>query len=538
MQFDYIIVGAGSAGCVLADQLSAKGKNKVLLLEAGGTDARFWIKAPLGYGVTYADPKVNWRYTAAPDPGLNNKTAYWPRGRVVGGSSSINAMAYVRGLALDFDDWALAGATGWHWDNVRAVFERLETNVSAGTPRGDGPVYVSDMSDQMHPFSQQFLAGARDLGWPIVDDMNATSDAGISFYRSTVHRGLRWSAADAFLRPALKRGTVRLVKNALVERILFEGTRAVGVRYCVAGQQVEVKTQGEVILSSGAINSPQVLQLSGIGAAAPLRALGLAVVQNAPQVGQGLQDHLAITQHFSATQPTLNARLGSRLGRTGVGLQYVLSRKGPMAVPVNQVGGFVRSDPKLTAPNMQVYCNPVSARTRADGRPEVAPTPGFVLSVQPCRPTSRGEITLRSADPREAPRIQPNSLSTAYDRQEAVQAGRVIQTLARAPSIAAVTKSVVGPNILDMDQDSLLENFRNQAATNFHPTCTCRMGRSVQDSVVDARLRVHGVQHLRVVDASAFPNVTSGNTNAPTLMLAMRAASLILEDQAALLSQA
>ncbi|SDE65276.1 GMC family oxidoreductase [Ruegeria marina] len=537
MEFDYIIVGAGSAGCVLADRLSEKTSSKVLVIEAGGSDARFWIKVPVGYGFTYSNPKVNWCYNAEPDAGLNSRIAYWPRGRVIGGSSSINAMAYVRGLAQDFDDWEKAGAAGWNWETARWAFERLESHCEIGTDdrmriRGDGPLRISDLREHMHPFSARFLEAAHDLGWPTKDDMNGVSSEGVSYFRSTVRKGLRCSAADAFLRPALKRRNVKVVTNALVEKLEIRNGRATGVHYRVGNQRILARAKGEVIVSAGAINSPQILQLSGIGPAELLKSHEIEVVQDLGQVGKGLQDHLAITHHFAANEPTLNNRLGRKFGQLLAGIEYVLTRKGPLSVPVNQVGGFVRSDAAQAVPDMQIYCNPASYTTPANGKPTMDRAPGFILSVQPCRPTSRGEIRIASADPAQAPLIQPNSLSTKKDLEDAVQACKLLRTLANATTIVRVTKAPKSPDINNMNDAEMLENFRARASTNFHPTCTCRMGRDASDSVLDARLRVHGVQGLRVVDASAFPNVTSGNTNAPTMMLAMRAADLIIEDMA------
>ncbi len=530
MEFDYIIVGAGSAGCVLADRLSQMPNCKVLVIEAGGSDARFWIKVPLGYAFTFSDPRVNWRYEAEADAGVKGRKAYWPRGRVVGGSSSINAMAYVRGLAHDFDDWEASGAAGWNWRTVQQTYERVESISERAGVRGNGPVRVSDLSRGMHPFSANFLTAAKDLGWPVRDDMNASSVEGLSYFRSTVRNGRRWSAADAFLRPALRRGNVKLVKNALVEKLEISDRQATGVHYRVGGQQITAKARAEVIVSAGAINSPQLLQLSGLGPAKLLKSHGIDVVRALDQVGAGLQDHLAISHQFFATEPTLNSVLGRKVGQALAGMQYLLTRGGPLGVPVNQVGGFVRSDREQAAPNMQVYCNPGAYATRSNGRPEMTSTPGFVLCAQPCRPTSRGRIEIASADPTQAPLIQPNSLSTEQDRVEAITAGRLVQRIATTPTIARLTKSAKTPGFEIMDDAALLEDYRARAATNFHPTCTCRMGNDATDSVLDARLRVHGVRGLRVVDASAFPNITSGNTNAPTIMLAMRAADLILED--------
>lgn len=536
MSFDYIIVGAGSAGCVLANKLSAKGQ-KVLVLEAGGSDARFWIKVPLGYGKTFNDPSVNWRYNAAPDAGLNDRVAYWPRGRVIGGSSAINAMAYVRGLPHDFNDWEEAGAKGWNWGTVRQTYEKMESH-SERTPegkmriRGNGPVRVSDLRKNMHPFSERFLDVARDLGWDILDNMNGTSFEGISYYRSTVRNGFRHSSADAFLRPAMKRSGVKVVRNALVEKVEIENNKATGVWYRLGNQRIYAAAKAEVILSAGAVNSPQLLQLSGIGPAALLKQHGIEVKADLSQVGQGLQDHLAITHHYEAREPTLNNKLGSFFGRMSAGMDYVLRRSGPLGVPVNQVGGFVRSDASRNAPDIQIYCNPISYGVTADGKPEVTTTPGFILSAQPCRPTSRGEINIVSANPLDAPKIAPNSLSTDKDIDDVLRASRLVQAMAGTPTVKRVMKAVKDPDISGMDDEALIANFRARASTVFHPTCTCRMGENAATSVLDARLRVHGIDGLRVVDASAFPNVTSGNTNAPTMMLALRAADLILADAA------
>ena len=537
MDPDYIIVGAGSAGCVLADRLSEGGRRKVLVLEAGGSDARFWIKVPLGYGMTFSDPCVNWRYFTEPDAMLNARVAYWPRGRVVGGSSSINAMAYVRGLAHDFDDWERAGASGWNWEVAQRAFERIERHQEPGPDgvrrmRGSGPQVVSELSAQMHPFSARFLDAARELQFPTTHDMNGGAPEGLCYFRSTVRNGARWSAADAFLRRGLRRGNVRLVKNARVRRILIEDGRAVGVVYRVGRALKTVRTQGEVLVSAGSVNSPQLLQLSGVGPARLLQSHGIQVVQDLRHVGAGLQDHLALTHRYIAKERTLNSVLGSRLRRFLAGVQYLLTRKGPLSVPVNQVGGFVRSHPGAGVPDFQVYCNPIAYAPCEGGRPSIESTPGFSLSAQPCRPTSRGEIRIASPDPEDAPLIQPNSLSTQEDCAAAVRAGKLLRKLVSAPALRQVAQAPQSFDGAAINDDALLEDFREHATTNFHPTCTCRMGRSASDSVLDARLKVHGVAGLRVVDASAFPNITSGNTNAPTLMLAARAADLIIEDAA------
>jgi choline dehydrogenase-like flavoprotein len=540
--FDFIIIGAGSAGCVLADKLTRSGRYQVLLLEAGGSDRRVWIKIPVGYGFTYSDPAVNWRFSTQPDPGLHHREGYWPRGKVIGGSSSINAMAYIRGLPHDFDDWEAAGALGWGWDAVRQSFDELESNdelAQDGTRRlrGRGPVRVKDMQDQMHPFAQHFLAAAHDMGWPTSTNMNALPDPssseipgdGLSFVRSTVRKGFRWSAADAFLRPALSRPNLTVIRHANVEKILMQGTRATGVQYQRNKRTHRISAAREVILSAGAIGSPQILQLSGIGPSEMLKTHGIDVAHHLPEVGQGLQDHLALSHFFWAKTDTLNAVLGNRWGQFKAGLKYVLTRRGPLSVPVNQCSGFARTK-GVSVPDVQVYCNPASYATLPNGKPKIDQDNGFLLCVQPSRPTSRGQITLRSADPSATPLIQANSLATSEDRETAVRASHLLQDLAQTPAMQAVTRSRRDPDILTMDDDALLENFRARAGTVFHPTCTCRMGTSAQNSVLDARLRVHGLTGLRVIDASAFPNITSGNTNAPTIMLAARAADLVLQD--------
>ncbi len=531
LDYDYIIVGAGSAGCVLANRLSASSSNRVLLIEAGGSDARFWIKVPLGYAKTFADAAVNWCYNALPDKGLNGRAAYWPRGKVVGGSSSINAMAYLRGLPHDFDDWERAGATGWNWDSVRKTYEALETQVARdGSTKGDGPLVVSDVSAGMHPFSGHFMEAAREMGWSVANNLNGEDYEGLMRMRSTVKKGRRWSAADAFLRPAKTRPNLTVVTRALVEKVIIEDGRATGVSYRVAGTSTRAVARKEVILSAGAINSPQILQLSGVGPAEVLQKHGIKVLHDLPAVGRHLQDHLAISHYYRANEPTLNNKLGNRLGQWIAGLRYVLTRKGPLSVPVNQVSGYVRSTPDAAVPDIQVYCNPMSYVTNAAGAVGVDPEAGFLLCVQPSRPTSRGQVMIGSANPADAPLIRPNSLSTNEDCDMVLKASRLLQQLAQTPAIQRVTAARLAPDITTMDDAALLENFRNRSGTVFHPTSTCRMGRDATDSVLDAKLRVHGVAGLRVVDASAFPNVTSGNTNAPTIMLAARAAELILQD--------
>ena len=533
--FDYIIVGAGSAGCVLADRLTQCGRYKVLLLEAGGSDRRFWIKVPLGYGFTYNDPTVNWCYQADEDPGLRGRRTYWPRGRVIGGSSSINAMLYARGLPHDFADWESNGATGWHWSEVEKTYDSLETQVNPDElgelkVSGNGPVWVSNPAKRTHPFTQNFLTAAEEIGWSTTRNINEPGAEGLSIVPSTMRNRRRWSSADAFLRPALKRPNLTVVTGALAETLSFEGRRVTGIKYRVGEKRMSALATREVIISAGAVNSPQLLQLSGIGPADLLNDLGIDVVQALGQVGKGLQDHLSLTHYFRTNQPTLNSQLGNLAGQMWAGFRYLLNRSGPLSVPINQCSGFVRSDSGQVKPDVQVYCNPASYSILANGKPAIDREPGFLISASPSRPTSRGSISIVSKDPSQSPSILPNSLTTEEDCAVAIKAGRLIQQLAKAPTMRSITQSPVAPNILEMDDDALLENFRDRASTVYHPSCTCRMGTGPEDSVLDSRLRVHGIGGLRVIDASSFPNITSGNINAPTIMLAERGAQMVLED--------
>ena len=530
--FDYIIIGAGSAGCVLADRLSAGGQSRVLVLEAGGTDRRFWIKTPIGYGRTFADAAVNWKYQAAPSPGLNGRGIYWPRGRVIGGSGSINALVYCRGMPEDFDDWRSMGNLGWGWDEVRPYFERSERRVDAfGHISGAGPLDIKDVSPFLHPMKRNWLRAAEELGLPVTDDFNGPHPEGLGCYQVTIRNGLRRSAADAFLRPALERANVRLETGAWVSRIRFEQHRAVGVEYVRDGNPRFAAAAREVILCAGAVNSPQLLQLSGIGPSSTLAAAGIAPLLDNAAVGGHLQDHLAVVYSFKSTQPTLNDELHSTLAQLRAGLRYILARRGPLALSVNQFGGFVRADPQGTRPDVQLYFNPVTygAGDATRTRIEVDAFSGFYLCFQPTRPSSVGRIDIATPDFRQPPIIAPNYLSTDKDVADVVHGGRLLQRIARTRAIQSLILEPIAPDLNLLGADELIADFRARASTVYHPVSTCRMGRSVGDSVVDSALRVHGIEHLRVVDASVFPTVTSANTNAPTLMVAQKAADLILQ---------
>ncbi|MFC5699126.1 GMC family oxidoreductase [Pseudomonas sp. GCM10022186] len=533
-EFDYIIVGSGSAGSVLADRLSSEGHASVLVLEAGGSDRRFWIKVPIGYGRTFYDERVNWKYTTEPDPATKQRRSYWPRGRVIGGSSSINAMVYCRGLPVDFDGWHQLGNPGWGWSDVRPYYERIERRVDAqGNAQSGGALYVSDVSAELHPLRRHFFAAAEELGLPLTSDFNGPNPEGVGSYHINTRDGVRCSAADAFLRPALRRSNVRLMTRALARRVIFEGRRATGIEFEHNGQLVTARARREVILSAGAINSPQLLQLSGVGPADLLQRLGIPVVLDQPLVGGQLQDHLGINYFYRSSEPTLNNQLAPLHGKLLAGMRYLLTRRGPLSVSVNQSGGFVRADEHSEAPDMQLYFNPVTYSTAPEGKRPLMnpdPFPGFIISFQPCRPLSRGRIDIRSANPRETPAIRPNYLSEEEDIRGVIAGGRLIQRLMRTQALRRLAREAIPPDLDRMDDEQILDDFRERCGSVFHPVGTCGMGTDPRRSVVDGRLRVHGLQGLRVVDASIFPTITSGNTNAPTIMVAQKAADLILAD--------
>jgi choline dehydrogenase len=533
--WDYIIVGAGSAGCVLANRLSADATCRVLLLEAGGSDRRFWIRLPLGYARTFRDPAVNWMYQTQPQPELAGRTSYWPRGKVLGGSSSINAMAYVRGLAQDYDAWERQGNPGWGWTDVLPFFKRSEDHAWGASEHhgAGGEWHVSDINGQVHPLCQSFLGAARSLGLGQTSDFNGAVKEGVGIYQINTRHGWRESSASAFLRPALKRGNLVLHHRAHATRVMVQGQRAIGVEYLRGGVLVQAYARREVIVCGGAVNSPQLLQLSGIGDAQLLARHGITLACHAPMVGQQLQDHLHITHGYRSLVPTLNDSLYPWHGKLRAGLRFVLRRDGPLSMSVNQAGGFVRSDIQQDRPNLQLYFNPASYTTRPDAAKRTMnpdPFPGFSMSVHACRPSSRGSIRIRSADPLEPPLIDPNYLATDQDIREAIAGARLLRRLSTSAPLSGLIASELLPGPDHSTDDDLLADFRARADTIFHPVGSCAMGPVPQHAVVDARLRVHGVAGLRVIDASVFPAITSGNTNAPTVMVAEKGAQMVIED--------
>ncbi len=532
--YDYIIVGAGSAGCVLARRLSDTGQ-RVLLLEAGGSDTSPWIRVPVGYARTFTDPRYNWMYQAGPDPGLHHRGAHWPRGKVLGGSSSINAMVFVRGQPADFEDWRAAGNPGWGWTDVLPYFRKLEDHPLGPSQwhGAGGPVHIDTPSDALHPLCNAFIAACAEAGIPATQDFNGAKPEGAGFWQVTIRDGVRVSAASAYLRPVMRRPTLRVVLGAHAQRVTFSGTRATGVEYLRCGA-LERASAREVILSAGAIGSPQLLERSGIGEPGLLGQLGIPVVTARAAVGEGLQDHVCVVYSYRAKVPTLNEELRPLTGRVKAALRYALRREGPLAMSVNQAGAFVRSRAGLERPNLHIYFNPASYSTDTARQSRrlirLDPFPGFRMSFNTCRPTSRGSVHIRSADPLAGPAIAPNSLATAEDIADVYEGARVLRRITGARPLAQLIDCELEPGAAVRTDAEVLEDFRERGGSVFHPCGTCAMGPDPARSVVDSRLRVHGISGLRVVDASVFPAVTSGNINAPTLMVAERAADLILED--------
>jgi choline dehydrogenase len=529
---DYIIIGAGSARCVLAERLTASGKNRVTLLEAGGTDRRFFVAMPLGYGKLFYDRALNWLYATEPDPGLAGNRDHWPRGKLLGGSSSINAMVWIRGHAEDYAEWGHDNP-GWGWDAVRKAYRAIEDNqAGADDYRGQGgPLFISANADGLHPLVQDYIAACKAAGLPYNPDFNGANQEGAGNYQMTIKGGRRNSTARAFLRPAMKRPNLRVITGAQATRILMEGGRAVGVEYRHQGAIKSIRA-GETILSGGAINSPQLLQLSGIGPGALLQNHGIEVVRNNPNVGDHLNDHQGVNYTFRMSVLTYNDVLRPWWGKLRVGVQYMLSGTGPLSKSINHGGGFFRTSPDLTRPNMQLYMQAFSTLLpRAGERPILTPDPfsGFSLGLSNCRPTSRGHIRINSNDPFQHPTITANAFSTNHDVTEMLAAVKFLRHIAAQSPLRDLIVEELRPGPAVTSDDDLIADFRARSGTVYHPSCTCRMGPDPASSVVDADLSVHGVGGLRVIDASAFPNLIAGNTNAPSILMGWMGADRIMQ---------
>jgi choline dehydrogenase-like flavoprotein len=528
--YDFIVTGAGSAGCPVAARLSESGRYRVLLLEAGGPDRNPWIHIPLGYTRTYTDPRVNWMFESEPEKELNGRTLYQPRGKVLGGTSSINGMVYMRGTPADYDNWRQRGCEGWDWDNVLPFFKKAE-NQERGADEFHGvggPLRVSN--PVRSPLGDAMVEAAIEAGVPANPDFNGARQEGVGYYQTTTGNRARWSAAKAYLRPARGRPNLTVATNAQATRVLVEEGRAVGVEYNTPDGLLAARVRGEVVVSGGVYGSPQLLQLSGLGPAALLQGFGIPVVRDMPGVGAHLHDHFNTYLVWRCSQPiTINDLAMSGARKLKAGVQYALTRSGHLSNAGIYAGAFVKSDPRLEQPDLQINMFGWSALERLRTGIKPHPFSAFTLSPVHLRPEGRGWVRIKSPDPLAPPAIQFNFLASDYDFQALIYGTRFSRKIAAQPALRPFVVEEVIPGPAVQSDDQLVEEIRVRGVSNLHPVGTCRMGREV-DSVVDPRLRVHGIAGLRVADASIMPQVPGGNTNAPSIMIGEKCAAMILED--------
>jgi len=529
--FDYIVVGAGSAGCVLANRLSASGRNRVALVEAGGKDNWIWFHIPVGYLFAIGNPRADWMFRTEAESSLNGRSLAYPRGKVIGGCSAINAMVYMRGQAADYDGWRQFGLTGWGWDDVLPFFKQHEDHfLGASETHGTGGEWKVERPRMRWEILDAFMAAAEECGIPRTDDFNGGDNEGCAYFHVTQKGGRRWSAARGFLKPILGRPNLTLITEALAERLLFDGRRATGVALRRNGQAQTLTATREVILSSGAVATPAILERSGIGAGTRLQALGIPVVHDLPGVGENLQDHLQIRPVYKVHGvKTMNSEYQSLLKRVGMGLQYALLRSGPLTMAPSQLGAFTRSSSDFATPNLEFHIQPLSLD--AFGEPMHA-FDAITVSVCNLRPTSRGSIHAVSPDPDAAPRIAPNYLSTEADKRVAAESIRVSRRIITAPALQRYKPEEYKPGAQVTEEADLVKAAGDIGTTIFHPVGTAKMGIDSDPlAVTDAELKVRGIGSLRVVDASVMPRITSGNTAAPTMMIAEKAAAMILAER-------
>ncbi len=528
IEADYVVIGAGSAGCVLANRLSADPRTRVVLLEAGGRDTNPWIHIPVGYFKTMHNPKVDWCYKTEPDPGLNGRRLDWPRGKVLGGSSSLNGLLYVRGQPADYDGWRQMGNAGWGWEDVLPLFKKSEDQERGGDDfhGTGGPLSVSNMR-LSRPICDAWVAAAQNAGYPFNPDYNGAEQEGVGYFQLTTKNGRRCSAAVAYLNPVKTRENLTIITRAQTRRLRFNGQTCTGVTFTGRdGRETTVAAKREVILSAGAIGSPQILMYSGVGEAGQLKDNGIAVLSDLPGVGKNLQDHLQARLVFKCHEPTLNDEVRSLFDQFRIGLKYLLFRAGPMTMAASLATGFLKTRPEVETPDIQFHIQPWSADSPGEG---VHPFSAFTASVCQLRPESRGEVRLAGADPLTYPKIHPNYLSTETDRQTIVEGIRIALKIARTEPLSGKISEFFRPEDGADTDDALLDWARGNSTTIYHPAGTCKMGAG-RDAVVDHRLRVHGLKGLRVADCSIMPQIVSGNTNAPAIMIGEKASQLVLED--------
>ena len=528
--FDYIIVGAGTSGCLLANRLSADPKNKVLLLEAGGKDDYFWIRVPVGYLFTMNNPRTDWCFSTEASTGLNGRSLNYPRGKVLGGCSSINGMIYMRGQARDYDHWRQLGNSGWGWDEALKYFKRSEGHVLGENEMhgGNGEWRVEGQRLSWE-ILDAFRDAAAETGIPNTNDFNTGNNEGCGYFEVNQKQGVRWSAANAFLHPIKSRANLTILTESHVNKLQFEGNKVIGVRFWRGNDLFEASVSGEIILASGAIGSPQIMQASGISSGTLSQKIGIQNIIELPGVGENLQDHLQMRLVFKVKNTkTLNLRANSLFGKIGMGLEYFLFKRGPMTMAPSQLGGFAKSDKNKETPNLQYHIQPLSTEKLGD---PLHPFEAFTASVCNLRPESRGHVHIKTQDSREPPKIQPDYLSDPADRKVAADAIKLTRKIVSSPAMKKFEPEEFKPGIEFASDDDLAREAGNIGTTIFHPVGTCKMGPSSDNmAVVDERLKVHGIRGLRVVDASVMPTITSGNTNSPTLMIAEKASEMILED--------